>query len=118
MAEYITCQDEKGSINISEDVIGVVVSAAVAEVEGVASLANAAGGELSELFGKKSTAKGVKVQFTEDQVIVDVLIMVRYGCAIADVGRKVQSAVTAAIESMVGYTPVVNVHVSGVAFEK
>ena len=29
MAEYITCQDEKGSVNISEDVVAVVVGAAM-----------------------------------------------------------------------------------------
>lgn len=118
MAEYITCQEERGSINISEDVVAVVVSAALAEVEGVAGLANTVGAELVELFGKKNVTKGVKVQFTDEQVVVDVLIMVRYGYAIANVAKKVQAAITYAIESMVGYTPVVNVHVSGVAFDK
>ena len=33
---YITCQDEKGSINISEEVISALVRAAVTQVEGVA----------------------------------------------------------------------------------
>ena len=33
---YITCQDEKGSINISEDVVAAMVRAAITEVDGVA----------------------------------------------------------------------------------
>lgn len=118
MTDYISCQDENGSINISDDVVTVVVTAAVREVDGVAGLANAAGGELAELFGKKSTGKGVKVQFEDGKIVVDTLILVRYGYAIAAVAKKVQASVTSALESMIGYTPVVNVHVSGVAFDK
>ena len=118
MTDYISCQDANGSINISDDVVTVVVTAAVREVDGVAGLASAAGGELAELFGKKPGGKGVKVQFEDGKVVVDALILVRYGYAIAAVARKVQDSVTGAIESMIGYTPVVNVHVSGVAFDK
>ena len=118
MAEYITCQDEKGSVNISDDVVAVVVGAAVAEVDGVAGLANTVGGELADLFGKKNATRGVKVQFNDGEITIDALIMVRYGYAIATVARKVQEAITGAVESMVGFTPVVNVHVSGVAFDK
>ena len=33
---YITCQDEKGSINISEDVVAAMVRAAITDVDGVA----------------------------------------------------------------------------------
>ena len=40
---YITCREEFGSINISEDVIAGMVRNAVMEVEGVSGLANTAG---------------------------------------------------------------------------
>ena len=118
MTDYISTQDEKGSINISDDVIAVVVGAAIAEVDGVAGLASTAGGELADLFGKKSSSRGVKIQFEDGRIVVDALIMVRYGYAIATVAKKVQTAVCGALESMTGYPPVVNVHVSGVAFDK
>ena len=45
---YITCKEEKGSINISEDVLVSMVRAAVNEIDGVASLVNNAGAELAE----------------------------------------------------------------------
>ena len=45
---YITCREENGSINISEEVISSIVRAAVVEVEGVAGLSNTAGGEIAE----------------------------------------------------------------------
>lgn len=118
MSEYISCQDENGSINISDDVVIVVVTAAVREVDGVADLASAAGSELAELFGKKAAGKGVKVQFEDGKIIIDTLILVRYGYGISAVAKNVQASVTGALESMLGHTPVVNVHVSGVAFDK
>ena len=40
---YITCREENGSINISEDVIYSLVREVISEVDGVAGLANTAG---------------------------------------------------------------------------
>ena len=48
---YITCQGEKGSINISEDVLYSMVRAAVEEIDGVSALSYNAGAELPELLG-------------------------------------------------------------------
>lgn len=119
MAEnYITYQEEKGNIHISEDVIAVIVGAAATEVEGVAGLSNTIGVDLVEFLGKKSLQKGIKIQIDEDKVVVDTIIMIRYGYGVTTVAQKVQEAVFAAVESMTGLTVKVNVHVNGVAFEK
>lgn len=119
MAEnYITSKDEKGNVSISEDVIAVMVAAALAEVEGVAGLSNTVGSELADFLGKKSISKGIKVSFEEERIIIDVLIMVRFGSNVTGVAHKVQQAVASAVESMTGLNVAVNVHVSGVAFEK
>lgn len=116
---YITCQGERGSIYISEDVLTGMVKAAVSEIDGVAALANNAGADLAELLGIKNPGKGLKVQIEDGKMTVDVIIMVRYGCNVVGVAQQVQDAVTQAVESMAGMgTPVVNVHVSGVAFDK
>ena len=115
---YITTETEKGKINISEDVIAVMVGAAITEVEGVDGLANTVGNDILEFIGKKNLAKGVKVTLQEDQIIVDVLIMVTFGCVITEVAKKVQLSVSNALEAMTGLTPIVNVHVSGVTFPK
>ena len=116
---YITCKDEKGSINISEDVLVSMVRAAVNEIDGVASLVNNAGAELAELLGIKSAAKGIKVQIVDGTMTVDTIITVRYGCSVVAVAKAVQESVTSAVESMTGMgKPIVNVHVSGVAFDK
>ncbi|MEF9971603.1 MAG: Asp23/Gls24 family envelope stress response protein [Oscillospiraceae bacterium] len=117
MAEnYISTETEKGKINISEDVIAVMVGAAITEVEGVAGLANTVGTEIFDLIGKKTLSKGVKVTLDEDCITVDVLLMITFGCVITEVAQKVQAAVASALESMTGLSSHVNVHVSGVAF--
>lgn len=116
---YITCQLENGSINISEDVVNGMVKTAVAEVEGVAGLSNTAGSELAELIGLKSASRGIKVQFTEEKTIVDVIITVKYGCNIVNVAKAVQDKVISAVQATTCVDEtVVNVHVSGIAFEK
>ena len=116
---YITCQGKHGSINISEDVLYSMVRAAVGEIDGVAALTNNAGVELAELLGIKNVGRGVKIQIQDGQITVDIIIMVRYGSNVVGVAQQVQDAVTAAVESMTGMgSPVGNVHVSGVAFDK
>ena len=116
---YITCRDEQGSINISEDVISSMVRAAVMEVEGVAGLSNTAGAEIAELIGIKSVTKGVKVQFNEEKIVVDAIITVHYGSKIVEVAQNVQEKVLNVIQSTTGFEQAeVNVHVSGIAFEK
>ena len=116
---YITCREENGSINISEDVIYSVVREAISEVDGVAGLANTAGAELAELLGLKTVSKGVKVQFDENRVVVDAIINVSYGCNIVKVAQEVQEKVTNVVQATTGFDkPQVNVHVSGISFEK
>ena len=88
---YITCQEENGSINISEDVIYSLVRTAISEVEGVAGLANTAGGELAELLGLKNVTKGVKVQLDDNKVVVDAIITVTYGYSIVKVAQEAHS---------------------------
>ena len=116
---YITAQDEKGTINISEDVVLTMVKSAIAEVDGVAGLATTAGKELADLLGIKSATKGIKVQIVDGVLNIDTIITVRYGCNTVAVAEAVQNAVAAAVKDMTGMgKPVVNVHISGVAFEK
>lgn len=119
MAEnYIIRKGEKGNVNISEEVVAVIAAAAVAEVDGVAGFSSAIGSELTEFLGKKSISKGIKIQFGEEQIQVDTIITVRFGYNITDVAQRVQEAVGSAIEAMTAIKPVVNVHISGVAFDK
>ena len=118
---YISCQVEKGSINISEEVIAGVVKSAVCEVEGVAGLSYTAGAELAELIGLlyRCVNKGIKVQFVDGKIIIDVIINVMYGSNIVQVARDVQEKIITLLQASTGIEQTeVNVHVSGIAFDK
>ncbi len=120
MAEnYITCVEEKGTINISDDVIATMVRIAAKEVEGVAGMAVVAAPAMTDLLNKKTAAKGVKVTFEEAAITIDAMIMVKYGSNVVSVATGVQETVMDRVQSMTGIDDVtVNVHVSGIAFDK
>ena len=116
---YITCQEEKGSIHISEDVIVTLVKSTVSEIEGVSGLSNAAGAELAELIGIKTVSKGVKVAFEDETIVIDVIINVSYGSSIVSVAREVQDKLLSTVQSVTGIEKAkVNVHVAGISFDK
>ena len=116
---YITCSGELGSINISEDVISSIVKSAISEIEGVAGLSTTAGAELAELIGLKTISKGVKVQFVDSKIVIDLIINVYYGCNIVSTAKNVQEKLIAVVQDTTGIQNAeINVHVSGIAFEK
>ena len=116
--EYLTQKEENGNINISEEVVASIAAVAATEVDGVSSLGTGSV-DIAEFLGKKSTSKGVKITVNEDSIIVDVYINVKYGSVVPTVAQYVQESVATAIESMAGLVVTgVNVHVSGVQFDK
>ena len=116
---YISYREENGSINISEDVISSIDRAAISEVEGVSGLSTTAGAELAEMIGLKTLPKGVKIRFDGNRIITDAIITVSYGSNVVSVAKAVQNAVRNVIESTTGFEDAeVNVHVSGISFER
>ena len=113
MAEYVTRAEENGAIHIAEDVIAAIVADAAKDVEGV----GAASQNVAEQLSGKKAVRGVRVEKLDDALVIDVFLMARYGCAIPEVARKVQSAVADAVGGMTGFpVKTVNVHVGGVSF--
>lgn len=114
--QYITQEQENGSVLISEDVIVTIVSHAVEEVEGVVGLNVKPGADIIDLIGKKGWGKGLKITITdEDALMVDCNVTIAYGFSVVAVAKAVQDAVTTALESMAGVKVLsVNVNVCGI----
>ena len=113
--EYLSNADEKGSVNISEDVIAQLAVAAMADTDGVAALSTAVGRELR----KKSATKGAKIFFEEGKVGIEAYITVKQGYPVTEVAKNVQSAVSEAVESITGFPVMyVNVQVCGISLGK
>ena len=109
---------EENGIKIADDVVATIAGKAAMEVNGVHSMFGGLAGGISEVFGKKTYTKGIKVDNGEKGLKIDVNIIVEYGARIPDVAYEIQNKVKKAIENMTGLTiEEVNVHVQGVNTE-
>ena len=74
------------------------------------------------MFSRKNTrnfTKGVRIDLDGNKVTVDITIVVDYGSPVPDVARSIQENVKKAIETMSGLdVRSVDVHVSGISFER
>jgi uncharacterized alkaline shock family protein YloU len=109
--------DETGSVHISEEVLGTIAGIAAMEIEGVAGLSGGLVGDISEMLGKKSFARGVRVELGDGETTIDVNVIVDYGARIPRVAEHVQETVKGSIENMTELEVIeVNIHIQGVAF--
>ena len=116
--EYMTHQEELGSIQISDEVIASIAANAAMEVDGFSGMM---AGNVADFMGgknKKLVAKGVRVEKAEEgATAVTLYLMLRYGCNVGEVAKKVQNAVYTALEGMTGFQiSAVNIHVDGISF--
>lgn len=109
--------DDVSTLKISDEVVATIAGLAASEVEGVAGMSGGLVGGITEMLGKKSFARGAKVEVGEKETAIDLYVVVEYGVRIPEVAQRVQENVKRAVESMTGLDVVeVNVHVQGVAF--
>ena len=108
-----------GRIIFAEDVVATIAALAAADVEGVAAMNGGVMEGFTEMLGKKSVTKGVKVEVGSEEAAADLSVNIQYGYRIREVCEKIQQAVKTAIETMTGLRVVeVNVFVQSVVFEQ
>lgn len=114
-------ENPDGTVSFATDVVATIAGLAATEVEGVSSMSSPSSG-IADMFSRKSTrnfTKGVRIDLDGNMVTVDITIVVEYGSPVPDVARGIQENVKKAIETMSGLTVhSVDVHVSGVSFER
>ena len=111
--EYITRDEDSGSISVATEAVAALVADAIGEVEGVGAMSQ----NMAEQLSGKKAVRGVRVEEAEQQIVIDVYLMVRYGYAIPEVAQKVQESVMNAVGGMTGFEiKEVNVHVGGISF--
>jgi uncharacterized alkaline shock family protein YloU len=116
---YIRNMDEKGSVNISEDVIAIIAAAATMEVAGVHCMFSSYGKEITSVLSKRALSKGVRLHIDGENIVIDVHIIAMAGYPVNEVGADIQRAVVSAIEAAVGVTVcAVNVHICGVSLNR
>lgn len=105
-----------GTVQIADDVVAMIASLAVRDIEGVEACAGNMAGELMDKVGIKNARKGAKIDIFENRVKVDVFVNIAYGYNILVTCGKVQDKVKTTIENMTGLTVTdVNVRVVAVS---
>lgn len=109
-----------GRIVFAPDVIATIAGLATAEIEGVESVSGGVGESLAGILNnKKNATKGVKVEVTDNNVVIDLTVSVKYGFKIHEVCLNVQKSIKNAVETMTGLNvSEVNVSVQSISFDK
>ena len=114
----VTSSDEKGQVQISNEVVTIIAGLAATEVKGVASMVGNITNELVGKLGVKNLSKGVKIAIENDTVNVDLALNLDYGFSIPKTCGQVQEKVKTAIESMTGLkVENVNIKIANVTME-
>jgi uncharacterized alkaline shock family protein YloU len=103
--------DHEDATRISDDVIVTIAARVLSEIEGVASVP---GGLVSGILGRKGASKGIKVEMSDREVMIDVAVTLDYGIRIPELAANIQTSIREAVEEMTGqYVRAVNVTVQG-----
>ena len=110
---------ENGAIKISDEVVATVSGLLALEVPGVASMSGGITGGISDVLGRKSPTRGVKLTVGEREVSIDLSVIIEYGYRIPEVAWAVQEKVKKSLENMTGLNVIeVNIHVQGINIQK
>lgn len=107
-----------GKVEIAPEVIEIITGIAASEIEGISSMRGSFATGVVEKFGKKSHSKGVKVELTDDGILIDLYVILDFGVAIPTVAETLQDNIRQSIKNMTALeTKEINVHVVGVQME-
>ncbi len=107
--------ENKGQVQIADDVVAMIASLAATEVKGVHALSGNITNELMSKVGVKKLTKGVKVEVVENNVTINLAVTMEYGYNIPSTCTKVQDKVKTAVENMTGLNCTdVNIRIIGV----
>lgn len=107
--------ENRGQVQIADDVVAMIASLAATEVKGVQALSGNITNELMSKVGVKKLTKGVKVEVFENNVTINLAVTMEYGYNIPSTCTKVQDKVKTAVENMTGLNCTdVNIRIIGV----
>lgn len=104
---------------LADGVVETIVSIAVQDIEGVASIGNASSASgLLAAFQTKPVTHGIEVLANDDDTLsVAIRIEVYYGYALPDIADQVRQAISDAVLSQVGLkVGSVDVYIDGIQF--
>ena len=109
-----------GVVRISDEVVSVIAEIAATEIQGVVEINSGVTSGLTHILkGKKSTAKGVRVEVDEENAVIEMSLGIQYGIKIPEVVSKVQENVKRTVEAMTGLkVSAVNIFIQNIVLPK
>jgi Uncharacterized protein conserved in bacteria len=108
--------NEIGCINYSEEVLANIVGLSTMECYGVVGMAskNATDG-LWELIKGENLSKGVKINFKDNQLFIELFVVVEYGIKISVIANNIIQKIRYNVENYTGIkVSTITVNVQGV----
>ena len=93
-------KNEQGKVFCNRSILLSAINLATKEIEGVADMGKNFGSGIGKLVGKKD-AEGVKVNFGNDGIDIDIYIKVFSNVSVPDVASRIQENVKNAVLSLI-----------------
>ncbi|MBP1969710.1 putative alkaline shock family protein YloU [Virgibacillus natechei] len=107
-----------GTVEIAPEVIEVITGIASTEVEGLFAMRGNFASGVAERFGKTAHSKGVKVELTDNGILIDLYVILNFGVSIPQVAQNLQSSIRQTLKSMTALEiDEINVHVVGIQMD-
>ncbi|MDD5644265.1 MAG: Asp23/Gls24 family envelope stress response protein [bacterium] len=108
-------EKELGETKIHNDVIATIAGIALAEVKGISSPSGGFVEGITGIIGRKYCEKGIKVEFAEDSIILEIPVIVEYGVRIPETALEIQKKIKERVERLTGNNvKSVNICVQGI----
>lgn len=110
-------KNEMGTVRLDEEVIASIAGITIEQIQGVADTVGGVSYSLTGMLGKKTGAKGVRVDIGDNGIAINVSITVKYGHSIPELARKVQQRISEEVRTMTGMkVNSVDIFVQGIVF--
>lgn len=111
----IKVENDLGAININKDVIANIAGSSAVECYGLVGMATrSATSGIVNLLKKENLSKGVKIEETEDGLVIDLFVIVQFGTKISVVAENIIDTVKYNVENQTGLkVKKVNINIEG-----
>jgi uncharacterized alkaline shock family protein YloU len=110
--------NNKGKVTCNKNILLSIINLATKEIAGVSSLCDNFGSGIKKVFSNNYT-NGVKIEYVNDGIDIDVFINILYGYSVPDIAYKVQENIKNGISAMLDVKiNSINVHVQNVDFSE
>ncbi|MBN2260983.1 MAG: Asp23/Gls24 family envelope stress response protein [Clostridiales bacterium] len=116
----IKVENDLGSININKEVIANIAGSSAVECYGLVGMATrSTTSGIVNLLKKENLSKGVKIEETDEGLIIDLYVIIQFGTKISVVAENIIEKVRYNVENQSGLqVKKVNVNIEGVKVQE